>query len=107
MAAAPGCDCAIVSGQSSPNNHPRRLLCATFRLLMRIQSAFAQTGIRFLDDDRGSSIGVRINAPHPIPPKVANVSVLQSIPIIGKMPQRCEHTSMSSLGDSVKAKAAV
>ena len=47
---------------------------------MRIQSAFEQTGIRFLDDDRGSSIGVRINAPHPIPPKVANVPVLEVYP---------------------------
>ena len=80
MAAAPGCDCAIVSGQSSPNNHSRHLLCATFRLLMRIQSAFEQTGIRYLDDDSGSSIGVRINAPHPIPPKAANVPVLAVYP---------------------------
>ena len=31
----------------------------------------------------------------------------KSIPIIGKMPQRCEYTSMSSLGGSVKAKATV
>ena len=47
---------------------------------MRIQSAFEQTGIRFLDDDRGSSIGVRINAPHPIPPKAANVLMLAVYP---------------------------
>jgi hypothetical protein len=47
---------------------------------MRIQTAFEQTGIRFLDDDRGSSIGVRINAPHPIPPKAANVPMLAVYP---------------------------
>jgi hypothetical protein len=47
---------------------------------MRIKSAFEQTGIRFLDDDRGSSIGVRINAPHQIPPEVANVSVFAVYP---------------------------
>ena len=47
---------------------------------MRIKSAFEQTGIRFLDEDRGSSIGVRINAPHHIPPEVANVPVFAVYP---------------------------
>ena len=33
--------------------------------LMRIQSAFEQAGIRFLDNDTGGGIGVRLAAPKP------------------------------------------
>jgi hypothetical protein len=31
--------------------------------LMRIQSAFEQAGVRFLDNDSGGEIGVRLAAP--------------------------------------------
>ena len=33
--------------------------------LMRIQSAFEQAGVRFLDNDAGGGIGVRLAAPKP------------------------------------------
>jgi hypothetical protein len=53
------CDSAIVRGQGSPNSRSvvRRARALT---LMRIQSAFEQAGIVFLDSDGSGEIGVRL-----------------------------------------------
>ena len=54
MSAARECACAIVSGQNRPNNShsPSAAVCFVSTLL-RIQPAFEQAGIIFLDNDAG------------------------------------------------------